>query len=71
VKQTARAGKQAMREPVEDAPQQVVAPAQEACDNSEHGLPLHKWVQAASQPDDAGAAADWPHKLLRRKPDNA
>ena len=70
VRQTVGATEHAVPEPVEDAPRQDVASAEEQSrDNPTEDLPLHKWVQAASQPDYASAAADWPHALLRRDSD--
>jgi hypothetical protein len=59
------------RESVEEAPRPVVAPAeQRPLDNPTEGLPLHRWLQAARQSDEGTAADDWPHDLLRRKPDS-
>ena len=59
-----------MRERVEDAPgKHVVLAEEQSRDDSTEELPLHKWVQAASQPHDARGATDWPHALLRRDSD--
>jgi hypothetical protein len=53
------------REAAEEAPRQVVGATEEqARDNSAGSLPLHRWVQTATPPDDESAAADWPHALL-------
>jgi hypothetical protein len=50
-----------------DEPPEVVAAAEDQARlDSGEALPVHMWVKAAMQSDDAGAAADWPHELLRK-----
>jgi hypothetical protein len=49
-----------------EPPQVLAATEDRARHDSVEALPLHMWVKAATQPDDAGAAADWTRELLRK-----
>ena len=67
VQDVAGAPEQVLGEAGQEKPRQVVAtPEDGARDNSVEALPLHKWVKAATQSDDADAATDWTRDLLRK-----
>jgi hypothetical protein len=67
VVQNVRAHEPELRETVEGTPTPIVAAAdREATDDSGKVLPLHRWVQTATQ-SARESAADWPHALLTNR----
>ena len=57
-----------VHEALEETPTPIVAVGEDnEKDASGEVLPLHKWIQSATQSDDESAAADWPHLLLSRR----
>jgi hypothetical protein len=68
VDQSIDADEQALPEAMDEAPREgAEAAGEQPVDDAAEGLPLLKWVQAAAQPANPGAAADWPHELLRKR----